>query len=271
MSGSWLAANRANWDERVPLHLRAYDLAALRAGQGRLYPIEEAEAPLAPGDRVLHLQCHIGSDTLVFAQRGAQVTGLDFSPAAIAAARGLAAELSLPARFVEAEVLDAPEVLAEPASFHLVFASWGAINWIPDIRRWIQVAAHFLQPGGHLYLADAHPAAYVFDDSRAAAGLPGFFMPYFSQEPAVLDDPRDYADIEARLVNARTYEWIHPLSDILAACASAQLEVVFLHEHDAVPWRMFEILTEHPDGMYRWPRERWLPLAFSILARRPQC
>ena len=39
---------------------------------------------------LLHLQCHIGLDTLCLARRGAIVTGLDFSGVAIAAARDIA-------------------------------------------------------------------------------------------------------------------------------------------------------------------------------------
>ena len=42
----------------------------------------------------------------------------------------------------------------------------------------------------------------------------------------------------------------------------------WLHEHDQVPWRMFEALVEGADGMYRWPKEPWLPLAFSLRAVR---
>lgn len=69
MTGDWLALNRANWDERVDIHLgqRGYDLASLRAGPGVLNPIEEAELGPVAGLRVLHLQCHFGADTLALA------------------------------------------------------------------------------------------------------------------------------------------------------------------------------------------------------------
>jgi hypothetical protein len=48
MEMNWLETNRANWDERVKIHLAAecYDLSALRSGRGRLQPIEEAELGL---------------------------------------------------------------------------------------------------------------------------------------------------------------------------------------------------------------------------------
>lgn len=220
----------------------------LRAGRGRLHPIEDAEFTITPGERVLHLQCHFGRDTLTLAQRGALVTGIDFSPPAIAAARSLAAELSLDARFVECNVYDAPMSLPEPASFDSVFVTWGALNWLPEIEAWARVAAYFIRPGGRLYLAEGHPAAYVFESPR----------------------DRDYSDPNARLRNTRTYEWIHPLGAILSALLAAGFTIEKFAEHDAVPWRMFTNLVEGGDGLFRWPGEAWLPLAFSLTARRNQ-
>src|SRR5215216_515150 len=139
----------------------------LREGHGRFHAIEEDELGPVAGKRVLHLQCHFGADSLKFVQRGATVVGLDFSAEAIAAARQLAGELGLAdqARFVLADLYDAPAAIPEPASFDLVFVSWGAIFWLPDISRWAGIVAQFLRPGGSLYLAEAHPAALVLDDA----------------------------------------------------------------------------------------------------------
>ena len=175
----WRSINRAHWDEKVPLHIgpSGYDLDDLRAGAGGLNAIEEAELGSVAGQRVLHLQCHFGRDTLILAQRGATVVGLDFSAPAIDAARSLAAELGLAerARFVQADLYDACAAIPEPASFDRVFVTWGAITWLPDIFRWAEIVAFFLKPGGTLYLAEAHPAALVFDDAAAQAdGRPGF-------------------------------------------------------------------------------------------------
>lgn len=109
----WRADNLANWNERVAAHLApgGYDLGPLRAGSGRLDALVQAELGPVAGLRVLHLQCHFGLDTLALLQRGAaSAVGLDFSGAAIAAARGLAAEIGLAdrARFVEADLYTAP-------------------------------------------------------------------------------------------------------------------------------------------------------------------
>jgi SAM-dependent methyltransferase len=270
----WRSANRANWDERVAVHLGApaYEIESLRAGQGRLSPIEEAELGVVDGLRVLHLQCHFGRDSLILAGRGADVTGLDFSSPAIAAGSRLAAELGLAerCRFVEADLYDAPAAIAEPAAFDLVFVTWGALYWLPDIRRWAEIVAHFLKPGGALYLAEGHPAALVFDDEAPGQdGRPGWFLPYFSQGALVFDDPRDYADETARLTQARTYEWLHTLGAIVTALVDAGLNLQWLHEHDHVAWRMYQSLAKGHDGMYRWPDKPWLPLAFSLRAQRP--
>jgi SAM-dependent methyltransferase len=193
---AWKVANRAHWDELVAVHLgpRGYDLTSLRERRGRLNAIEEAELWPVEGQYILHLQCHFGADTLTFAQRGATVVGLDFLPSAILAAGRLADELGLAARarFVQADLYDAATAIPEPAAFDMVFVSWGAIGWLPDIRRWAEIVAHLLKPGGSLYLAEAHPAALVFDDAASQPnGRPGFFAPYFSREPVVSDGAQD--------------------------------------------------------------------------------
>jgi 2-polyprenyl-3-methyl-5-hydroxy-6-metoxy-1,4-benzoquinol methylase len=105
----WRALNRANWDDRVPVHLASsfYDLPAFRAGADTLRPFEPTEAGDVTGKQLAHLQCHIGLDTLSWARRGALVSGLDFSAPAISAASALAAELGIEATFVVSDVYDA--------------------------------------------------------------------------------------------------------------------------------------------------------------------
>lgn len=271
----WRTLNQANWDERVPIHVnapRAYDLAALRSGKDRLDPIAMEALGLVDGLRVLHLQCHFGMDSLVLAQRGAFVTGVDFSPPAIETARALAAELGLSerARFVEANVYDALMALPEPGSFDRVFVSWGALCWLPDMAAWARVVKGFLKPGGFLALAEAHPAAYVFDGAPAGEdGMPVWYTPYLGRAPLLEDRPEDYADPTARLRNSRTVEFLHPLSDILMGLIDAGLRIDRFHEHDRITWPMFTHLVKHGPGEWRWPDKPWLPLSYSLRAAKP--
>ncbi len=272
---TWRSLNRANWDERVDIHLKAesYSLDALRAGSSKLHSIEEAELGPVEGLEILHLQCHFGRDSLTLAQHGAKVTGLDFSAPAIEAARRIAGELGLSDRcgFVEADLYAANEAIPRPHAFDRVYVTWGTIVWLPDLRRWGEIIAGFLKPGGFLYLLEGHPTAYVFDDeNKLPNGMPGYFAPYLAREALRTNNERDYADSAAKIENSVTCEWIHPLSDVVTSLIDAGLILDWLHEHDAVPWRMFEVLKKDKDGMYQWPDKPWLPLSFSLKASRPK-
>ena len=272
----WRAANRATWDERVGIHLdaAAYDLGPLRAGRAVLHPIEEAEMGDVAGLRIAHLQCHFGRDSLILAQKGAEVVGLDFSGVAIATARRLADELGLAdrARFVEADLYDAPDAFAGEPPFDRVFVTWGAIGWLPDLDGWARIVAGLLAPGGALYLAEGHPFALVFDTEAGApdgAGRPGWYVPYFDYGMMKEVAPTDYTGDFPALEAGHEYWWDHRLGDILTALAGAGLRLDWLHEHDQVPWPMFSNLVPTAGGMYRWPDKRWLPLAFSLSASKP--
>lgn len=274
MSGpDWLIANRRNWDERVHHHLSAasYDMRPLFERRARLAAIEEAELGPVAGLRILHLQCHFGRDSLILAQRGAEVVGLDFSPEAIRTARRFAEELGLAgrARFVEADLYAASGAIGETAGFDRVFVTWGALCWLPDIAGWARIAAGFLAPGGRLYLADHHPAAQVFDDAVPdPAGRPGWAYPYFERGPHVTAEPQDYTGERPALTGGPSTEWAHPLGEVVTAVIGAGLRLERLTEHDGVPWHMFACLERGEDGLCRWPDRPWLPLSFSLSAAR---
>lgn len=272
----WRTLNRANWDERVAVHLGPgsdyhQNLTALRAGRGLLNALEETELGAVAGLRVLHLQCHFGADTLALVQRGAEVTGLDFSAPAIAAARHLADELGLSerARFVETDIYAARAALPEPGAFDLAFSSWGTICWLPDVREWARIVAWFLKPGARFWFADMHPVAYVLDDRNPGGeGRPGLHFPYFHGGTFDDEEPVDYADPSTPLRNARTHQFFHPLGDVVTALIDAGLRLEWLHEHEGVAWCAFKCLVEGPDRFWRWPDKPWLPLSYSLQAIR---
>ena len=276
--GEWLDRNRARWDELVPLHVASefYDNPALRSGRGRLFHVDQSELPLvAPsgldGLRILHLQCHFGDDTLTLAQQGAKVVGLDFSKPAVDAARRFAAELGLAerSRFIHSNVYDARRMLPEPESFDVVYTTWGTIGWLPDVGEWARIIAWFLKPGGRLYFADGHPAALVFDNPPGD-GMPVFRYPYWQDgEPDVIDEQGDYTDRDAAIEHSVTWEWAHPLSEVLTALLDAGLGIDFFHEHYAIPWQMFRQLQPVEPGGWGWPDKKWLPLGYSLGATKP--
>jgi SAM-dependent methyltransferase len=248
----WRAVNRATWDERVPVHVSGpfYDLPAFVAGRDSLQNFEAAEVGDVQGRTLLHLQCHIGLDTLSWARRGAVVTGLDFSAPALETARDLAARIGVAtARFVAADLYDAVDAL-DARTFDIVYTGFGALCWLPDIARWARTAAALVAPGGFLYVAEYHPFAdVVADDGRTVE------QDYFLRDPIVVDEPGSYADPDGRTAETLTIEWRHGLGDVVSAVAAAGLRIEFLHEHDS--------------GHFRLPAGLDVPLVYSLLARKP--
>src|SRR5664279_1739425 len=123
------------WDERAALHAptKFYDLDGFVAGQRTgLHPTEPSELGSVAGKSLIQLQCHLGIETLAWARLGAKrVVGLDFSQAALTHARSLAERCGLTdrARFVLADVHDAPRALCDHAPFDVVYVSVGALLW----------------------------------------------------------------------------------------------------------------------------------------------
>jgi SAM-dependent methyltransferase len=146
--------NRANWDERAQAHAASadYNLAAFADDPRHLSGVVRFDRPLlgdVAGLRGVHLQCHIGSDTVSLARLGATMTGVDFSPRSLEQARLLSERSGTPVEFVESDVYGAVDALG-PERFDLVYTGIGALCWLPDIRRWAQTVAALLVPGGRL-------------------------------------------------------------------------------------------------------------------------
>ncbi|MFD9664833.1 class I SAM-dependent methyltransferase [Rhodococcus sp. NPDC059968] len=223
-----IGANRANWDERVDGHLIAYDVDGFVDTPTRLTSIVRADldamTPHLPdrtpaGLTLVHLQCHIGLDTLSWARLGANVTGVDFSPKSIEAATDIARRAKLCARFVESDVDHAAEHLGE--QFDVVYTGIGALPWLPDLARWAQVIAALLRPGGLFYIRDSHPTLNALDYDRPDGELV-LRQPYFAAGASLrYDDGTTYADPNMVLTNATTYEWPHSLSEIIGSLLKA--------------------------------------------------
>src|SRR4029077_6379893 len=160
--GTPMDLNRGHWDEATDIHARGnvYGIEDFKAGRCQLHRIEVEELGDVAGKTLLHLQCHFGLCTLSWARRGAIVTGVDFSPKAIALARSLATEVGLDARFVESNVYDLPVALS--GRFDIVFCPSRVLSWLPALKPWGEIVPSYLEPGGTFYIAEAHPFIRVF-------------------------------------------------------------------------------------------------------------
>jgi SAM-dependent methyltransferase len=264
--------NRENWDERVPAHVSSpdYHVAQFTSDPDFLSPVVRFDVPRLGdirGVRGVHLQCHIGTDTVSLARLGASMTGLDFSAPAVAAARQLAGRTGADARFVQADLYAAPGILGR-GGFDLVFTGIGALCWLPDIRRWAEVVAALLRPGGRLFLREGHPMMWSLDEVRED-GLLVVRYPYFERpEPLVFEEEGTYVETDVVFRHNVTHEWNHGLGEIVTALMDAGFQLTGLTEHDSVPWEAFPGQMEQiGGGEWRLADQPWrLPHSYTLQA-----
>jgi SAM-dependent methyltransferase len=272
-SEDYLATNLANWNSRVPHHVAAYGLEQFRDDPAHLSSVVRFDLPRLgdlTGLDVVHLQCHIGSDTVSLARLGARsVTGLDFSATALEAARRLARDARTDVRFVQADVYSALDVL--PAvSFDLVFTGIGALCWLPSVSRWAEIVASLLRRDGRLFIREGHPILWTLSDPRPD-GLLVVEYPYFETAAGTeFHEELTYTPQSAPLASPTTRQWNHGIGEIFSAIAAAGLHIDAFEEHTSVPWNpLGEAMVETDLGEWvlRDHPER-LPLTYTLQATR---
>ncbi|MBC9935439.1 MULTISPECIES: bifunctional 2-polyprenyl-6-hydroxyphenol methylase/3-demethylubiquinol 3-O-methyltransferase UbiG [unclassified Leucobacter] len=267
------ATNRENWDERAPIHAAAssYAVAQFLSDPEFLSDVvrfDRDQLGDLTGLRALHLQCHIGTDTLSLARLGATATGLDFSAASLHEARLLADAAGEAIHYVESNVYDAPSALKH-GQFDLVYTGIGALCWLPSIERWAEVVAELLAPGGRLFLREAHPMLYTIDEERLDDLVVTY--PYFeTQDPVVWVDSSTYADPAAHISAATTHEWNHGIGEVISALLGQGLTLTSFVEHQSVPWEALPgRMTLRDDGEYVVnDHPGRLPLTYTLTAER---
>jgi SAM-dependent methyltransferase len=263
--------NRAHWDALASVHGQDayYDTEALVAGADSLKEAEAAGLREAVGAvaglDVLHLQCHIGFDSVSLARRGARVVGVDFSPASLEKARALARRCEVDIEFVEGDATALPEELRN--RFDLVYATIGVISWIDDIGAWMRSAAAALRGGGRLLLVEIHPLYNMLESVDPLR----FDFPYADDGARAFDDDGSYAGADLPVASTENVVYAHSLGEVVNAALAAGLRIERLDEHleaDFDP--RGDVLTAAEDGRYelRVDGER-PPLLFALVAGKP--
>lgn len=270
----YLAINRANWDERAAPHAASpgYQVQQFVDDPSYLSDVVRFDLPRlgdVAGLRGVHLQCHIGTDTISLSRLGATMTGLDFSGASLEQARSIAGRAGAAIDFVQSDVYAARSAL--DGEFDLVFTGIGALGWLPDIKRWARTVASLLAPGGRLFLREGHPVLWALDYYRTD-GVLALTEPYFEHpEPQIYDEPGTYVESDHQFQHTLTHEWNHGLGEIVTAVLEAGLTLTGLEEHQSVPWEAL------PGRMRRLDNKEWqlaekpsrLPHTYTLQARRP--
>jgi SAM-dependent methyltransferase len=273
----YLAVNRANWDERAAVHAASaeYGFGRFAADPAHLSDVVRFDRPLlgdVAGLTGIHLQCHIGTDTLSLARLGARMTGLDLSPVSLEQARRLAADAGSGADvdYVEADTYSAVEAVGG-RTFDLVYTGIGALCWLPDIDRWAGVVADLLVPGGRLFVREGHPMMWAVDETRTD-GLTLGYAYFETPEPFDLEEDGTYVENDHEFVNTRQLSWNHGLGETMTALLDHGLDLTGFTEHRSVPWEALPGRMVRDGELDEWrlvdEAER-LPLTYTLEARKP--
>ncbi len=268
----YVAVNRANWNSRVKHHLGAYDLQSFRNDPAHLSHVVAFDLPrlgsIADLD-VVHLQCHIGTDTLSLFRLGARsVAGLDFSRPALDAATRLAADCGARIDYVESELYDAVDALGA-GRFDLVYTGIGSLGWLPDIRRWAEVVAALLRPGGRLFIREYHPVLWSLGDPRSDQLLV-IEYPYFESEGTHFSEAQSYVAHDEPLSSPDIVHFNHGLAEVITALMDAGMDLTAIEEHDTAPGRPLDDMMEDVGrGEYRLrSHPARLPVTYTLQATR---
>jgi SAM-dependent methyltransferase len=267
----YLASNRALWNAMTLGQLDSdhhRDVATVRAGGLTLRSIEREALGDVRGRTLLHLQCNMGSDTISWARLGARVAGIDISDDAVAQARALAAETGVPARFLRSNHYDLPDVLDE--QFDIVFASYGALCWLPDLTLWAAIAARYMRPGGMFLLVEMHPCAMTLESVDADGLSFRVHGSYFHSAKPEVEEVRGLPEGVAADAPQSVYIWRYSLGEVVTALIQAGLRIERLEEFPLAHYQQFPCLVRGDDGWWRWPTPaNTLPMLFAITASKP--
>lgn len=267
----YFSVNKANWDERASIHAASDDYALARfvADPEHLSKVVEFDRPRLGdigGLRGVHLQCHIGTDTLSLARLGARMSGLDFSGVSLAAARKLAADTATEIDYHEADLHDAVKLFGAD-TFDLVYTGIGALCWLPSAERWAGVVAGLLKPGGRLFIREGHPMLWTLDETADPAWPRHEY--FKTAEPLAWVDTGTYVDSAETIANSTTHSWSHSLGEIITALLENGMALTAFAEHDSVPWDAIpgQMTLEEQTGEWRMTRDpRRLAASYTIQA-----
>ncbi|GAA2646121.1 class I SAM-dependent methyltransferase [Streptomyces lunalinharesii] len=268
-------ANEANWDARTPVHVASafYGLDGSRSAEDWFAPFEWADLGDVAGRDVLHLQCHLGTETAAFADRGARAVGLDFSAEAVAQARQLAAATGREMEFVRSDVYRAVEALGD-RRFDVVYTGKGAVCYLPDLAAWARTVAELLRPGGTFYLVEFHPLLNALGATPPAdPTAPPLLLrnDYLAGRGALRSDtPTTYTDGPPLQGATTSYEWRHGVGEVVTAVVGAGLSVQGVRETEVLPWPRFSSMVPDANGWWRLPdSEPIIPMLYALKAVKP--
>lgn len=256
------------WDERASMHAKSkfYNLPGIIAGVQRISDYEIDEIGGVRGKRLLHLQCHLGTETIDWARLGAEVSGLDFSREVIKQAEQLSEKCGVKIDYRVGNVYEAPLIFGDE-KFDIVYVNIGSLHWLPDIYNWAKVVNEMLKDSGVLYVNEIHPFSSILGDQENNFMVVSY--DYFNRMPIEWNDTGSYADTEPTKFDKHII-YDRPLSDIIMSIINANLRLELFKERPGQEYQQFEFQVQGKDGRWYNPSGMGVfPSTFSLKARKP--
>ena len=234
----YLESNKQSWNKRTPIHIKS-DFYRNNQFKKKLNSLKSIEIDSLGDIRrksLLHLQCHFGQDSISLAKMGAKVTAVDFSNIAIKEAKKIAKEVNIPVHFIESDVLK----LNIDKKFDIIFTSYGAIGWLPDLNKWAKTIANHLKIGGEFLLTEFHPFFQMIQDDG--------YNYFYDSKPDCEIENGTYTD-RGEDLSTTTYWWNHSLTNIFSALESNKLKIIEFKEFDYSPF-LLKGMIKREDGKY---------------------
>ena len=253
--------NRIAWGQLSKAHYEHYK-KAIQENRHSFSKIIEGELGCISGKTVIHLQCNTGADTVLLAQKGAIVTGVDLVPDNIFYAKKLSQDLGVKnIDFFESDIMKLKE--NHNKKYDMVFTSEGVLCWLPDLNKWAETIKHLLNENGVFYVLDSHPFLMAFDENKLCENKLEIKYPYFLRETEYHGSIGGYA---SEVKNTDSCEWMYKVSDIINSLIKAGLTIECFNEYDTLFFDMggMEIINDQ----WFYPHfNNKLPFTFSLKAR----
>jgi 2-polyprenyl-3-methyl-5-hydroxy-6-metoxy-1,4-benzoquinol methylase len=194
----------------------------------RVYNLDPAHLALVgdvAGLRILDAGCGEGRFARMMAERGASVTGIDFSERMIELALAQEESEPLGIEYLQADMADLGTLQSN--TFDLAVAYLSLVD-VPDYQRGAAEVARVLKPGGRFLFSIPHPC-FTTPGAEWVARLPGI-VPVRDKDRLYRKVDNYFPASEVRFkmwptAPAETVNYHRPLSDYAHACRNAGLVI----------------------------------------------
>jgi SAM-dependent methyltransferase len=268
-----ILANKRNWDARAPIHAASHFYGiGTRDATSWFAPFEWRDLGQLAGRKLVHLQCHLGTETMAFAQKGAHTTGLDFSDVSLREARRIARAAALSIEYVHADADDAVQALGSER-FDIVYTGKGALCYLPDLAAWARTVGRLLKPGGFVYVVEFHPLLNALGPTRKPDTPDDLVIRHdylAGHGPIDRDSTHSYTDGPPLAGDTKHYEWAHGVGEVVTAVAQAGLIIDSLTESSLLPWRRWPVMVQTDNGWWTMPAgQPRFPVIYGLKATKP--